>query len=409
MTDGRRDTLARLAGRLFLAGSTVGVVGFYARALWQLEAVDPKRVETVERAARSLPLPEGTSLPRVSIILPARNEERNIRRSVESLLAQDYPAFEVIVVDDDSTDATSTILRDIQQHNPHRDRLRVVRSETLPAGWAGKPHAIHTGVQHATGDWLLFTDADTCHNPSVLQLAVRAALAQNLDLLSLETTQELPDFWGRVLMPLAYLGISMQYDARAVNDPNSHIAIANGQFILLRRSMYDRIGGYASPSLRSTLVDDRDLAVAVKRAHGHMALLPGPDLVHTRMYTSLREHVDGWGKNAVVGSRGGPLFFAAMLAGLPIVGILPFAELAAGLVSRRKALLAAGAVQVAALLYYRVRLDERIGVPARYALTQPLASAVFLAILGRSWLASLRHTSVAWRGRRYQLPRSSSR
>src|SRR5258706_457326 len=135
---------------------------------------------------------------------------------------------------------------------------------------AGKPHALHTGAVMADGDWLLFTDADTRHEPGALRLAVARALADGDDLLSLGATQELPDFWGRVLMPLAYMGIAMQYPPREVNDPKSPVAIANGQYILLRRAMYRRIGGYAHPALRATVLDEPDLAAALHSGRGRL-------------------------------------------------------------------------------------------------------------------------------------------
>lgn len=396
--DGRR-----LLGNLWLWGSTMGVAVFYGRALWQLASADPRTAATVQRVSGELPPPHPLKKPPVSILLPARNEELNIRACVESLLSQDYPNVEVIVIDDDSTDATPRVLDELQRQHPRRDRLHVVHAGTLPEGWAGKPHAIQVGAERARGEWLLLTDADTRHRPDALSLSLAAAQIEHLDLLTIETTQDLPTFWDRVLMPLAFLGISMQYDSRAINNPDSPLAIANGQYLLIRRELYDRVGGYASPRLRHTLVDDRDLAAEAKRAGGRLAFLPAPDLVHTRMYRSFREIYAGWSKNAFVGSRGGVPFYLAMVLGLPITGILPFAYALAGLQTRNRRLAAHGLAQTGILLYYRDRLNRRMGVPPRYAWTHPLASAIFTSILLRSWRASATGKSVAWRGRSYTL------
>lgn len=380
-----------------------GVIGFYAVAARRtrpvgepLHATDPDAVLPTPTFA-----PE-TESPLISVIVPARNEERNIVGCVESLLAQTYQRFEVIVVDDGSTDDTPSLLARLARENRSGHALRIVRVETLPAGWAGKPHALHMGTLEARGDWLLFTDADTRHRPGSLATSIIAARSRGLDMLSLGTTQDLPDFWGRVLMPLAYMGISLMYPERAVNDPNSAVAIANGQFILIRRDMYERVGGYAAPELRATILDDRDLAMAIKRGGGRMAMLDGRELVSTRMYQSLGEHWDGWGKNAYAGSRGGLPFFAAMLVGLPAIAIVPFALPFAALSRRYRGAALAGCAAAISALLYRARLDAGLGVPRRYAWTHPLGAAIFTGILARSFWRVRSGRGVSWRGRTYQ-------
>lgn len=386
-------------GRVALLwGYSATVVGFYA--LLALRSRGPTReteLDTGAAADDTLQRPQ----PLVSIIVPARDEERNIVACVTSLLEQDYPAFEVLVVDDGSTDGTPQLLEQLARTHPRGGRLQIIRVESLPAGWAGKPHAIHTGALQAKGDWLLFTDADTRHAPNALRTAVARAQARQDDLLSFATTQDLPDFWGRVLMPLAYMGISFQYPARQVNDPNTSLAIANGQFILVRAAMYRHVGGYAAPHMRATVLDDRDLAREVKRAHGRLELVDGRGLVHTRMYQSLGEHWRGWGKNAYLGSRGGPLFFLLMIVGLPAVCIGPFALLLAGLVSRRPWLALAGGLPVAATVAFRTRLNRELQVPWRYVWTHPLAAVIFTGILARSAWRVVTGRGVDWRGRIY--------
>src|SRR5579872_5258994 len=159
--------------RLLLWSHAFSIIAFYL-ILW---------FRTNPHTEKTSPLPVGTDLSRppsdiphsptktaqtVSIIVPARNEQRNIRHCVTSLLEQDYPSYEVIVVDDGSTDDTPCILDDLAHHHPHGDKLWVLRLKDLPPGWAGKPHALHAGVQEAHGTWFLFTDADTWHSPSAL-------------------------------------------------------------------------------------------------------------------------------------------------------------------------------------------------------------------------------------------------
>src|SRR5579875_2013543 len=296
-----RKLLYLSGSRLLLWAYVGGVIGFYMTLWFRSSPGEPRPLSGGGRDQQA----RTKGRKAVSIVVPARNEERNIRRNVTSLLEQDFEGeYEVIVVDDASTDATPRILDEIASSHPHAERLYVLRLRDLP-GWAGKPHALHAGAQEAQGDWLLFTDADTWHAPNALRTAYETATKQGIDMLSLGTTQELPGFWDKVLMPMAYLGISMQYPIRQVNNPRSPLALANGQFILLRRSVYELVGGYARPDLRATLLDDRDLARVVKENGFHLRLLDGRDLVHVHMYEGLGEAWRGWRKNVFLGSRGG--------------------------------------------------------------------------------------------------------
>jgi chlorobactene glucosyltransferase len=392
-------------GKALLWFYATGVATFYAALAWRTRGGGQRPVMAEPECASTGAANGGSATgdwPKVTIVVPARNEERNIRECVNSLLAQDYPHFSVIVVDDASEDSTADILLEMQHTHPNGARLEVVRVEQLPEGWAGKPHALHIGAVMADGEWLLFTDADTRHEPGALRLAVARALADGDDLLSLGATQELPDFWGRVLMPLAYMGIAMQYPPRKVNDPKSPVAIANGQYILLRRAIYRRIGGYAHPALRATVLDDRDLAAAVKRAGGRLELVDGRALVRTRMYHGLGEHWEGWSKNAYAGSRGSGLFYLLMIAGLPLTCVVPFVLPLVGLLARRPRVTLAGSVAAGAVVAYRAQLNRELGVPLRYVWTHPLGALVFTGILARSFWRVRSGRGVRWRGRIYQ-------
>ena len=402
----------------------------------------------------------------VSIIVPARNEERNIRRCVESLLAQEYDNYEVIVVDDGSTDATPQILDELAASHPQRRHLYVLRlRDELPEGWAGKPYAIHKGVQEARGAWLLFTDADTWHAPAALRTAIAQATGEQIDLLSYGTRQELPGFWDKVIMPLAYIGITMQYPPRKINDPLSSIALANGQFILIRRFVYDTLGGYARPELRDTLLDDRDLAHFVKWSGFRLRMVDGRDLVHVHMYNGLQDIWRGWRKNAFLGSRGGVGFTFLQLLGLPMISIVPFllplllwgkrlanfpgrpqrsytgkfferkppalgvcmlatviappARAATRALSPHPSrsrpygserpctgitaaeLSVATLLELLPLLTYKHWVDKELRVPWYYAFTYPLAGALFEGILAQSAWRILTGRGVDWRGRQY--------
>jgi chlorobactene glucosyltransferase len=402
---------------LFLWSHVIGVIGFYI-VLWLRTAPAKEDRATLEPSKpKNTAQPE--SNPLVSVIVPARNEERNIRRCVTSLLEQDYANLEVIVVDDGSTDATPRILEEIAQSHPRGSLLFVLRlRDSLPAGWAGKPHAIYRGTQEARGDWLLLTDADTWHAPAALNYAVCKAIDEQLDLLSLASRQELPGFWERVVMPMAYLGIMMQYPLRQVNDPSSPVALANGQFILIRRAVYDELGGYARPELRDTLLDDRDLAQVVKRQGYRLRMFDGRGLVHVRMYRNLRETWRGWRKNTFLGMRGGLAFTIVTLIGLPVVAIAPFLlPVLAWALNRFPAfkqqpvappeVALATLLELAPLLAYRRWVNKELDVPWYYALTHPLAGAIFEGIIAQSAWRVLTRKGVDWSGRQYYNEKAS--
>jgi len=387
----RKDNWLKSWPHFLLWSHVIGVIGFYLVIRLRTTPRKEDRVQKLPpKPDNSLPSIKG---PLVSVIVPARNEECNIRRCVLSLLEQDYDHYEVIVVDDGSTDGTPCILDELIASHPHGNRLFVLRLRNeLPEGWAGKPHAIHMGTKEAHGEWLLFTDADTWHAPNALRSSLTQAIEEQADLFTLGSAQELPTFWDKVLMPMAYQGISMLYPPKLVNDPLSKVAIANGQYILIRHKIYDALGGYARPGLRDTLLDDRDLARVVKEQGYKLHFVDGRSLISVHMYHGLREIWSGWRKNAYLGNRGGIGFFALQLIGLPIISILPFLlPLVARLTRTRHAgrinlteALAATALELTALLAYRAWLNKQLRVPWYYSLLHPLAGVIFEGILAQS-------------------------
>lgn len=382
-----------------LWGHALGVAGFYGVNWWRTKPDKNDRIRILP--AHVAP----THAPLISIIVPARDEEHNIRRCVESLLEQDYAHFEVIVVNDDSRDKTGEIARNIQKQHRHGDLLKIVDVKELPSGWAGKPHALHEGAKVARGEWLVFSDADTCHAPQALRSAFARAQEEQVDLFSMGADQELRTFWEKALIPIAYMGISMLYPPKQVNDPANPLAIAAGQFILIRRAVYENVGGYASPRLRATVLDDLDLALVVKGQGYRTCFRDGRGLVSVRMYRNFGEVWRGWLKNSYLGNRGGTFFFIVQLVGLLNIAIIPFL-LPLLFLARRKCLSASDIVgattlELSAILGYRFWLNRSLGLPLRYALTHPLGAAVFEGILGRSAWLVLSGKGVPWRGRTY--------
>ena len=203
------------------------------------------------------PVEPSSNAPMISVCIPARNEERNIRACVEAVLHQTYPNFEVIVLDDRSTDSTLEIL-----HSIHNDKLKIINGSDLPSGWAGKPHALYQAANSTRGNWLCFIDADTFLAPEALASCYAKAVETNADLFTIMTFQVTVTFWERTVLPLVMTALSVGFSPRKVNDPKRKDAIANGQFIFIKRSVYDAIGGHES--VKDQIVEDKAISEKVK-------------------------------------------------------------------------------------------------------------------------------------------------
>src|SRR3989440_2082776 len=184
-----------------------------------------------------------TGSPRVTILIPAKDEGERIRACIESALGQKYANFSVIAIDDRSTDRTGAVMDELAAKHPN---LRVVhiRDGSLPAGWTGKCNALHSAVKHADGEWLLFVDSDVILKPDALPVTLSLAVERDYDLLSLLPRIESGGFWEGVLVPLCGAAINALYMTALTNADHRKPAFANGQFLLVRRSAYEAIGGH---------------------------------------------------------------------------------------------------------------------------------------------------------------------
>lgn len=238
--------------------------------------------------------------PRVSVIIPARDEARNIGKCLKSVLATSYPDCEVIVVDDQSTDGTGEIARNLATTDP---RLRVIANTPLPDGWFGKQWACATGAGAATGSILCFADADTTHSADLLTRSVNAILRRNADLFSVMGRQELGSFWERIVQPQIFGIMAVRFGGTETitKSPLATDKIANGQCLFVRREPYDALGGHAL--VKSHVADDLMMAQRFFAAGKHVVVEEGVDQLSTRMYTSFAELVHGWGKNVFAGGR----------------------------------------------------------------------------------------------------------
>jgi chlorobactene glucosyltransferase len=254
-----------------------------------------KRILWMRRFRKNhLPLPvfseSDFTEPKVSVIVPAKNEEKNIGNCLTHLLEQSYKNYEIIVVDDRSTDRTSEIVASFQKQN--KVPIKLVRIEKLPPGWTGKNHAMQAGSKAASGDWLLFTDADTTHRPQSLRSSMACAFDKKIDFLTLAPEVESKSFWEKTVQPLAVASIALWFDPEKINDPKNPVALANGQFLLIRKEAYDKVGG--SESVKMDVVEDVELAKKIRQAGYFVQFLNGTNLYSTRMYSNLNEIKTGW-------------------------------------------------------------------------------------------------------------------
>jgi chlorobactene glucosyltransferase len=351
------------------------------------------------RLSRAGPLAPPKRWPFVSVIIPARNEQREVEAAVRSHLAQDFPDFEVIVVEDCSTDATPRILERLAVGEP---RLRVVPGREPLPGWLGKPHALHLGAQKARGELLLFVDADVRYDPRTLREAVTFLAAHRLDFLALLPQFVMRGFWENVLMPFLPLVYFSGPAILANSDRVRWLGAGGGAGNLVRRRAYEEIGGHAA--LRGSVIDDVGLACRAKRAGFRCRGVLSEDRVSVRMYRGFREIWNGFTKNIAYAFQGwlGALFLFLTIA-TTIPALLPSLVLLSALmgapVASTDAVLAT--IAFATAVAARTVVALAFHGPIWPAPTHPLMAAVWTGIIGRSLYWKLVRREVRWRGRRY--------
>jgi chlorobactene glucosyltransferase len=340
--------------------------------------------------------------PRVSIILPVRNQANTVSECVTSLVGLDYPEKEIIVVDGSSNDGTQDILKSFD------GKIRIVEEEPLPQGWVGKNWACHLGDKQATGDLLMFTDGDSIHARDSLAKTVNYLEATKADLVTLAPAAILRTFWEKLLQPPIFWLIMMFVGGKWVNDDHKpRWALGNGQYMLFRREAYDKIGGHHA--VRDRITEDYSLARLIKAQGLKLRMVTASDSLGVRMYSTLPEIWRGWRKNFYTVSGNHPLFRAAYrLMLLFTFLVLPFIVLGYGVYLARvtplNIYLATGAFMASFLWLGLIILDRSIQVNPIYALLLPLAILIYIGIGIDSTIRGALGRGFSWKGRVYGKP-----
>ena len=361
------------------------------------------RLDDIDAAATT-----AAPTPRVSIVLPARNEAVHIAACIRSIRASTWLDLELIVVDDHSTDGTGALAREAAAGDP---RVKIVNAPDLPAGWFGKQWACQSGAAHATGSLLLFTDADTRHAPDLVGRMVRMRERRGAELLSVAGHQEMGTVWERAVQPSVYTLILTRYGgADAIERAtNPRDVVANGQCFMMSRRVYDAIGGHEP--VRGYVVEDVMMAQTIQKRGDRVSLALGIGQLSTRMYDGLGSLMKGWGKNMYAGGRHamwwgaiGQRLYPLFLLAFPLAVLMPFVALTWCAVAMATGgavgmgLLLWSALTSAAILTLFALANRLNGDPIRRALLAPLGGAIVLAICV---VAITRGNNVRWKDRGY--------
>jgi cellulose synthase/poly-beta-1,6-N-acetylglucosamine synthase-like glycosyltransferase len=325
---------------------------------------------------------------RVSVIVPARNEEKLLPRCLDSVRAQRRPVHELIVVDDTSRDATGRVAADRGAH--------VISAGTRPPGWNGKPWAAHVGANAATGDWLLFVDADAVLAADCVEAALAEAEEHGADLLSLIPAWRCSTLLESLVQPVFFILLSAAFDFHKMNDPANPLATAWGGFLLFRRSAYEKLEGHTA--VKDVIVEDLAIAQEVKRRGMKLRVLPAPELVETARPLSPRRIWDDGCRAAFGVAARGALLPVVCAAAVLAIFVGPYLLMPLG---PRFVVLAA--VNAACALLARVQLGRSVGLDYRLALLQPIGALYVVAVLLWGSVARLSGRAVVqWGARQYR-------
>jgi cellulose synthase/poly-beta-1,6-N-acetylglucosamine synthase-like glycosyltransferase len=370
------------------------VLTFLAALFWILNTADlALGLPQLKHLSAVLPL-EDADCPSVSIMFAARDEAEKLPGALETLLALDYPHYEVVAVNDRSEDSTREILDSAARSGP---RLKVVHISSLPAGWLGKPHALQQAYEHASGEWLVFTDADVHFSPDLLRRTIALARGQGWDHMTLLGRVEMHGLGERIALTFVAMAFLMGMRPWWVNNPKSPFYAGIGAFQLIRRSAYEAIGAHGR--LAMEVVDDMKLGKLVKAAGFRSGVANSGDTVRVRWHEGVGNIVRGTTKNFFAASG-----FRVWVTCMQVVGLLwmfVFPLVALPLLHGWAFVFALIAVGMPILTEAGVALE--FGISPLYALTFPIGALIFAWMITRSTIVTLWSGGITWRGTFYPL------
>jgi hypothetical protein len=351
------------------------------------------------------PLPALADPPPVTILIPAKDEGERIAGCIRSALAQDYPHFDVIAIDDRSTDQTGAVMDQLAAAD---SRLHVIhiKEGSLPTGWFGKSFALHTAVPSATGKWFCFVDSDVVLQPDVLWATIAVGEYKRFDLISLLPSLESGSFWESLIVPLGGAATSAMYLLPFTNYNESKVAFANGQYLCIRKSVYEAVGGHEA--VGGLFSEDVQIARRVKGMGYRPRISIGTDYASVRMYSSPAAVFKGWARNFYAGSLGRPWRILAAIAFTLICCFSAYGAIAWGIwrqihpVSSIGGIgwLGSGCLHLALMTFFLSLMYSWSGNRPALAFLFPLGGGLMLAIFVRSlWLCT--SGKVEWRGTTY--------
>lgn len=335
------------------------------------------------------------SAPLVSLLVPARNEAGNITQVVQSLRAQTYPNFEILILDDNSADATAQLAQTAANGDP---RVQILSGAPLPAGWGGKNWACHQLAQHAQGDWLIFTDADVRWQPCALQSVLNLAQHERADLLTVWPTQITVTWAERLTVPLMAMVVWAYLPVFGTHfTPFGVFAAANGQCMIFRRVAYQKIDGHAS--VRNAVIEDIQLARRIKQAGLRLRMADGAGLITCRMYRNWAEVRNGYAKNMLAGYGNRLVFLALATVFHWAIFLFPWAGFIFGLLNQRQSAVAAYGALIALGLAIRATSASTTGQRVQDAFLMPVSVILMTLIAAQSAWQRIRYGGAIWKGR----------
>ncbi|MCP2520848.1 glycosyltransferase [Candidatus Aminicenantes bacterium AC-708-M15] len=347
---------------------------------------------------RIIPKPEPlkkdkNNLPLISVLIPARNEERNIRRCLSSLLKQDYPNLEIIVLDDNSWDRTAQIV--LEFCNKYSN-LRLIKGKELPENWTGKNWACHQLAQEAKGEWFVFTDADTRHSSNSISSAYAIAVKNRSPFLSYLPGLINKKISEALLMPIIHFAFLVLYPLRLLTkSKDPRLAVAIGPFILIKRDFYYKIGGHES--VKKEILDDLAIAKRAKAFGGKTILADGSDVMQVRFYHGFREIWKGFSKNAYGAFIDCPQIIIPFLILIYFLFVYPYFSFIRGL--RGGEFISISAIQVIIISLIRVILSIRCKTNMLLGLFHPIAVIIWILIVLNSLRMWVIKKGIEWKER----------